>query len=384
MPGAVAVLLSAPSFEWFYEETLNISRRTFVDSYRNDWAWEYLAALEMAGLQAHLYVATEGPAERVVVDDGTVIRFLPLGTADLPWRRWPVLRRTPVGRFGWQAANAVALLPALRSALREDHVRALFVQEYWMGRWDVLTRRLDTPVIGVDQGYPERRDVKLFKRRAFAAAAGVITQTGPEADKVRLHGGKPTVLSNAVDTDRFAPGPDSGRVARQIVTVARLADPHKRISDLLRAVAVLPPGWTLELYGDGPDRAMLERLAAELSISDRVTFHGFVMDRARVRQALRTCSVFALPSAFEGLPMSLLEAMASGAAVVGTQIPSIAEVITDDVDGLLVPVGAPEELARAIEQADHEQTRFGHAARDTVLERFSLVNLSARLAQLVA
>lgn len=383
---AVALLLSAPSFEWFYEDRLNLDRATFLASYRNDWSWEYLDALRLAGFRPHLYIATEGPPAREVLDDGTVVRFLPLGAADLPWRKLPPLRRTAFGRYAWQAANGVALLPALRAASSEDRIATLFVQEYWMARWDVLTRRLDLPIVGVDQGYPERRDIKLFKRTAFRRARAVIAQTTTEADKVRRFGGDPVVLSNAVDTAAFAPASDRAvsRVPGRVISVAQLADAHKRTSDLIRAVASLGAPWTLELYGDGPDREMLMRLAASLGLGSRVQFHGFVMDRETVRRALQECSVFALPSAFEGLPMSLLEAMSSGAAVVGSAIPAITEVITPGVDGLLVPVGAVDALASAIRQADADRGRLGAAARETVVRRFSMAALSDGLEELVA
>lgn len=380
---SAALLLSTPSFEWFYEERLNLDRRAFLDEYRNDWSWEYMAALRLAGIRPHLYIATEKDAERHVLGDGTVVQFLKLSPADLVWRTVPALRRSRYGRYAWQVANAVALLPALRRALQQDGVQSLFVQEYWMGRWDVLARRLDVPVIGVDQGYPEKRDIKRFKRGAFEKAAAVIAQTKPEAAKVATHGGRAVVMSNAVDTRAYFPGPSGDRIDRNVVTVARLADGHKRTSDLIRAVAGLGEGWTLDLYGDGPDRAELESLAASLGAKDRIDFKGFVMDRDVTRHALRTCSVFALPSAFEGLPMALLEAMGSGAAVVGTDIPSITEVVQHDENGLIVPVGAIPALAGAIQVADAHRGRLGAAARQTVLDRFSLDTMAARLGALV-
>lgn len=67
-------------------------------SYRNDWAWDYVEALRGAGIDAAIYVATEGAAENVVSPDGVRVRFLPLGRAWTPWRVAPVLKRRSLPR----------------------------------------------------------------------------------------------------------------------------------------------------------------------------------------------------------------------------------------------------------------------------------------------
>ena len=101
------------------------------------------------------------------------------------------------------------------------------------------------------------------------------------------------------------------------------------------------------LIGDGPLRGALEGQAAELGIADRVVFAG---SRDDVFDLLPALDVFALSSRFEGLPIALLEAMATGIAPVTSSVGGIPEVITDGEDGLLVPPGDPAALASALDK----------------------------------
>lgn len=384
MPRRVALLLSAESFEQFFSGQLGLDRAGYVASYRNDWAWDYVEALRGQGIDAAIYVATEGAAERVMSPDGVLVRFLPLGRAWTPWRVAPVLKRSPPARWVSQLVAGLALERPLRAALARDGADVLLVQEYWTGRFDTLALRLGRPLLAIDQGMPDRREVKLLKRWSLPRAAAVVVQTRPEAAKVARYGGRPERLPNGVDTERFSPaGPDTPRDPATILTVGRLHDGQKRQSDLLRALARLPEPWRVTLLGSGPDEARLRALAADLGVADRVEFAGFEPDRDRIRERLRACTVFALPSSFEGLPMALLEAMACGAPVVGSDIPAIAEVLEDGAWGLTVPVSAPDKLADAIAAAGRDRDRLGARARERVEAAYSQQRLGAELARLV-
>jgi glycosyltransferase involved in cell wall biosynthesis len=110
-----------------------------------------------------------------------------------------------------------------------------------------------------------------------------------------------------------------------------------------------------------------------------VHFAGFVDDKAEVRERLRRCTVFALPSRFEGLPVALLEAMSCGAPAVGTSIPAIAEVIEDGVSGRLVHLEDPPALAEAIAAVASDRERYSAAARERIERRFSIDRLGRDL-----
>jgi glycosyltransferase involved in cell wall biosynthesis len=317
--------------------------------------------------------------------DGFDVRFLPLGSLATPWVRFRTLNRTPVGRYLGQVANSGAFVRPLRGALRADRIDVLCVQEYWTARFDLLARALSIPIVAVDQGVPDRREIKLLKRGAFARTAAVVVQTRREAAKVAKFGGRPTRIPNAVDAELFAPEEKGDPPERPtVLCVGRLHDAQKRLSDVIRAVAQLPTDWRLEIAGSGPDREMLQRLAGSLGLGDRITFLGFVSEAHDLRALYRGASVLAIPSAYEGLPMVLLEAMSCATPPVGSDIAAIAEVISDGEDGLLVPVGDPGRLAAALLAAVPERHRLGAAARRKVTAEYDQRVVAPRLAGLLA
>jgi glycosyltransferase involved in cell wall biosynthesis len=106
--------------------------------------------------------------------------------------------------------------------------------------------------------------------------------------------------------------------------------------------------WRAEIAGDGdtaPYRAAVERLG----LSARVNFPGWVQE-AEAHQRLSRAAVLVLPSEAEGLPMSIVEAFAWGVPVIATPVGSIPDVLHDGVEGLVMPVGDAEALAKALER----------------------------------
>src|SRR4029453_11595231 len=135
----------------------------------------------------------------------------------------------------------------------------------------------------------------------------------------------------------------AGRPDYVILTPARL-HPQKGHEYLLAAAAQIPDA-TFVLAGDGPLRSELEVRARELGIAGRCLFLG---ERADVPDLLAAADLFVLPSLFEGLPVSILEAMAAGRPVVATAIGGTDEVVTTEQTGLLVPPRDPVAIAAAI------------------------------------
>ena len=149
------------------------------------------------------------------------------------------------------------------------------------------------------------------------------------------------VVGNGIDLDAFR-GPQRrglrGAGAR-LLCVARLA-PAKNHALLLRTVARLRESGrdvSLTLVGDGPLRGRLEELARELGISERVRFAG---RRTDTPAFYRDCDLFVLLSDYEGMPMSIIEAMASGLPVVATRAGGVGELVDDGVSGALVEADA--------------------------------------------
>src|SRR6266536_2128589 len=157
---------------------------------------------------------------------------------------------------------------------------------------------------------------------------------------------------------------------RAIVLVTARLDKQKGHRYLLHAASLVPKA-VFVLVGDGPERASLEAQARALGLSDRVTFLGY---RDDVGDLLTTCDLFVLPSLFEGLPLSVLEAMAAGKAVVATAIGGTDEAVDQGHTGLLVPPGDPVALAAAIEKVLSNPKlarRLAAAGKARVHEHFS-------------
>lgn len=154
-------------------------------------------------------------------------------------------------------------------------------------------------------------------------------------------------VPNGVDLDFWSPPPDAAPRDGPLLAVGRL-EPVKGFDVLLQAFAETKrncPAARLEIVGDGTRRADLERIAGELGVADAVAFPG-AQDKAAVRERLRRTSGFVLPSRSEGMPLSLIEAMACGAPCVATRVGGVEEVLAGS--GLVVSPEEPDALAEAL------------------------------------
>lgn len=147
---------------------------------------------------------------------------------------------------------------------------------------------------------------------------------------------------------------------------------RKRLDTLIRAFA-LGAGDARRLYlvGDGPQRAQLEALASSLGLADRVVFTGFQEDRLRF---LRGFDIFVLPSALEGIPRCLMEAMAASIPVIASNIDGNSALVKHGETGLLFELGDHRALAACLgelEQNPDLGRRLALAGRDLVTRRFS-------------
>lgn len=196
----------------------------------------------------------------------------------------------------------------------------------------------------------EKRDARLafvseeLRDRAVAARASVAARS--------------IVQPMAIDGERAAIVADARahRAPRDTVTIAVLARlvPIKAIDAAIEALARLPARYRLVVAGDGPLRAELEALAAELGVADHVTFLGWLDADAR-DAVLVEADVVVVPSAplpdgrVEGTPLAALEALAAGVPLVATAVGGLAALAP--LGASVVPPGDPAALAAAIERA---------------------------------
>lgn len=238
-------------------------------------------------------------------------------------------------------------------------------------------------------GTPVRRAARIAAETLICRLADeVVSVSESDLDDLRrrhaLPGGHGVHIPNAVDTARFRPR-DRGQARRTlgigddefvVGTVARLV-PQKAVGDLVEAMVSLPGG-TLVVVGEGPHRDRLERQAREAGV--RTTFLG---SRDDVEHVLPSFDVFVLPSRWEGEPLALLEAMAAGLPCVATATSGSKEVLRDPALGVLVPLGEPAAIARAVAVLRSDpalRDSLGNAARQAVEGR-SWRSTAARLLQ---
>src|SRR5262249_47490658 len=141
------------------------------------------------------------------------------------------------------------------------------------------------------------------------------------------------------------------------------------------------PNYSVEIIGEGPERTSLARLASELGIQSRVHFLGR-RSRREVAAAMKRCTVFVLPSSYEGLGCVYLEAMASGKPAIGCYGQGIEEIIQHGRNGLLISPDSESDLSAALATLLSDRQlccRLGLAARDTVLSRYTLAHQASQL-----
>lgn len=185
---------------------------------------------------------------------------------------------------------------------------------------------------------------------------------------------------------RAPPAVDEGRRPTAVIT-ARLSSEKGHLV-LVRALARLRAAGTelrVRCIGNGPFEDVLRQAVVDHGVADLVEFVG-VLPPSSVAAELRDADVFCLPSFAEGLPVSIMEAMAVGVPVVTTYISGIPELVVDGATGWVVPAGDDESLARALQSAltSPDRQRVVAAARDAVVAAHSIatnvVGLEAALA----
>ena len=157
-----------------------------------------------------------------------------------------------------------------------------------------------------------------------------------------------------------------------LLSVGRLRAPKDFVT-LVSAMTELDPGSAhLRIAGDGPDRGDVERAIQRCGLADVVELLG---TRDDVPDLLAAADAFVLSSDSEGLPMSVLEAMAAGLPVVASAVGGVGEAVIDGDTGLLVPPGDAGALGRALRRvvSDAElRSRLGHAGRRRAEREFGV------------
>jgi glycosyltransferase involved in cell wall biosynthesis len=196
-----------------------------------------------------------------------------------------------------------------------------------------------------------------------------------------------SVIPFGVDTDVFKPARLKERREECEILYAGSLYPLKGVHDLIQAIAnVRKHGLkvNLTIVGEGQQKEALTALTRALHIEEHVKFEGFV-PYLNMPQYYRRSDIFCFPTLGEPFGKAVTEAMACGKPVIATNVGGPAEIIQDEVDGLLVPPSNPEAIAlqitRLIEDKN-ERRRLGERARETAVNRFSWSTIAEKYHQL--
>jgi glycosyltransferase involved in cell wall biosynthesis len=281
----------------------------------------------------------------------------------------------------------------LGNLLRRERVDLLHAHQYTPFFYALMGRFLcpGTPVLFTEHGrhapdYPRRKRMVanrlLLRRRDRVIGVGEAVRQAL-IDNEGIPPARVGVIYNGVDLAPFAsPGGDRQAVRRElgcgpddlvIVQVARL-DYLKDHATALRTLAEVlrhRPGAQLFLVGEGPERAPIEAAIRQLGLGERVRLLGLRKDVARF---LFAADLFLLTSISEGIPLTLIEAMAAGLPVVSTRVGGVPEVVEDGRTGLLAPAGDAAALAGQILRLAADpalRERLGGQGRDRARALFA-------------
>jgi glycosyltransferase involved in cell wall biosynthesis len=266
----------------------------------------------------------------------------------------------------------VTRLRAELKAFRPDAIVAFTTEANLVAIW--AASGLGIPVVISERNQPDRPGLSRFtravRRASYPLAAALVVQTDAIAEWSRRRFRLPVhVLPNPVRLASWIARPRAEREQKEIVAAGRLV-PQKGFDLLLASFAALAPAHPdgrLVIYGEGSERQRLEAEARRLGLGERLVLPGVREDLAA---AFAGADVFVLPSRYEGYPNVLLEALASGLAVVATDCPgATAEILQGGKYGLLVEPDNVAALTAALDRVMSDlalRQRFAAQAREAV------------------
>jgi len=305
------------------------------------------------------------------------------------WVRYPQLP----GNFGLSSAGrflGAVLLSRVRKLHQQSPIHVIHAHAA-LPCGDAaafLSRRLGIPFVvtihgldvfnscfqnGIAAGWRRRSSIRVYRR-----AAKVICISGRVRSLLTEELGVSVaseVTYNGTDPVLFAPSIVSEQSPTILIVGNLLTGKGHEL--VLRAFAKLKnsyPNLQCRVIGEGSDRERFAALARDLGIGDRVHFLG-QCSRVEVAEAMRDCSVFVLPSRYEGLGCVYLEAMACGKPAIACRGQGIEEIIDHGENGWLIPVDGLDELVQGLQTLlgnAELSARIGAAARQTILARLTL------------
>jgi glycosyltransferase involved in cell wall biosynthesis len=257
------------------------------------------------------------------------------------------------GRADWRAVRQI------EECIQEDGIQLLHTHGYKADLYGyVAARRSGKPIVATCHNWVggtaalgiynrlDRMALKRFQRLAAVSdsVAQRLLDSGVSAKKIRT-------IANGIDVglfERACPLPVFDFEGNKVVGMVARLDLQKGFEYLLRAARELCaafPGLKVVIVGEGPDRQAIEHMVQRFGLRSNVILAGQHSDMPGIYAAM---DIFVLPSLNEGLPMTILEAMAASRPVIATRVGAIPKVIKDGETGLLVDPGDVDGLRNAL------------------------------------
>ena len=324
----------------------------------------------------------------------------------LPWKDQMVdsLLAQGVEVVCLKANNNVQLLSkvtAVRAYIKKHNIQLIHAHLPWAGILARIVGRITgTPVIYTEHNKQERYHMatRIMNLSTLNWLTCIISVSQDVEQSIRNHksGLRSRVLTilNGVNVSHFIPRQFNGSSIRKslgipmdapVVGTIAVFRSQKRLDlwiELARKILDTSSNAHFIIVGDGPLKQDLIRKVEQLKLEERIHFTGLHTD---IRPFLAAFDVYMMTSMFEGLPIALLEAMASGCAVVSTKAGGIAEVIRHEVDGLLCEVDEPEKLVPYVidlMQDQQKRENLGIQARQRIMSTFSMETMVSKLERL--
>ncbi|WP_245999518.1 glycosyltransferase [Paraflavitalea soli] len=321
----------------------------------------------------------------------------------LPWKNQVVREIEQAGGtvVCFPAKNNVQIVLKVRKIVayvKTHHIQLIHCHLPWAGIVGRLVGRLTgIPVVYTEHNKWERyhRLTYYMNKLSFRSQQYVIAVSGEVARSIKTHyrHEKPgiQVVQNGIDTDKFSLRRPIERDIRKelnipahvtVIGIACVFRPQKRLDAWLEIASLVHkkyPDTYFIIAGDGGLRDEMHQKARTLNMKSCVYFAGLQTD---IKPWLKAMDIFMMSSEFEGLPIALLEAMSMGCMPACTDAGGIPEVIQDNINGLLVPVNNPLQLAdrlTAILPHRDQVEAMKQAARETVVHHFSMQKMVTHL-----
>lgn len=255
-------------------------------------------------------------------------------------------------------AGGAARLAGIYGLLRRLRPALLVTSNWGSIEWAIANLAARCAHLHTEDGFgPEERDRQLPRRvlaRALTLRGSDVLVPSATLERValaqwRLPAARLHRVANGIDLARFRPGPAEPLMDGEgpLIGATAALRPEKNIGRLLRAVALLRTEGVpvrLAILGDGPERAALEALAAQLGLGSQCRFLGHVADPAA---AYRAMDILALSSDTEQMPFAVLEAMATALPVASTNVGDVAAMVSTENRPYLAPL-TDDGLASAL------------------------------------